>query len=258
MKQFWTILTYAFLIGGSAVCGAAAFLVAILGDRQGRLWWPIAQFWARNLLRVGRVSHLHIVGGERLENLSGAIVMSNHESHFDPPSLMAASPTPLRFLTKHSLFYFPIFGQALWAMGYISINRGVQAKAFKSIEKAAQAIRGGRTVLIFPEGTRAMTSELLPFKKGGFVIAAKSQVPIVPVGIAGTREVIPKGFHWLLRSPVVLVVGAPIETKGFDLDNKEALMEKVRTEIARLREEARALRENVLRGEALPGGKALW
>jgi len=247
MKYLRTIATYVYLLFGTALAGLTAFLVAILGDRQGRLWWPTAQLWARGLLRTGWVSEIRAVNAERLAGLHAAIVMSNHESHFDPPALIATSRTPLRFLTKHTLFYFPIFGQAMWAMGYIFINRGNQEKAFRSVEKAAKAIRKGRSVLIFPEGTRSRTEEMLPFKKGGFVIATKSQVPIIPVGIAGTRNVLPKGFHWLAPGPIALVVGELIDTQPYSLEQKEALMAKVREEIERLRAQARKILEDPAR-----------
>ncbi|MFH1131420.1 MAG: lysophospholipid acyltransferase family protein, partial [Pseudomonadota bacterium] len=173
-----------------------------------------------------------------------AIIMANHQSYLDPPLMMAVCKRPIRFLGKHSLFYYPVFGWALWATGHIPINRGVREKAFKSIDRAAEAIAKGKTVLIFPEGTRSRVQGIAPFKKGGFVLAIKSGVPIVPVGIAGTKEILPPGWSLLAPGAVQVVIGDPIEMTGYTLETKEALMEKVKGAIVKARDQAKVLSES--------------
>lgn len=243
MRYVRTILGYLYLLIATPVLGTSVIVLAFLGDRTGRLWWKSARLWAWGLIKVLGVSELVVVGGERIEALEAGLVMSNHESHVDPPALILAAPkTPLRFLAKKELAKFPIFGQALWAMGMVFIDRKNQASAFESIELAAKRIREGKVVLIFPEGTRSRSGAFQSFKKGGFVIAAKSHVPIVPVGIAGSRQVLPPG--WWVRSPgpVVLVIGEPIDTTPYTLENKEELMALVHERISALRKEAHRIR----------------
>lgn len=241
-KIIQTLFTYVSLIVGSFIFGTLVIITALLGDRSGTIWWPyLARNWARQLLYIGGATEVYTEGTEKLQTGTAAIVMCNHESHFDPPALMRSSPGTLLFLTKHSLFYFPIFGQAMWLMRYVPINRGKSAKAHKSIDRAAKLIASGRMILIFPEGTRSRSGEMLPFKKGGFVLAAKSGVPIIPAAIAGTREILPPGWSCRGRGPVVLLVGEPIDTSGYDMKSKDELMAKVEQEIISLRERAREI-----------------
>ena len=241
-KFFQTLCAYVYLILGTAFFSLVAITAALLGDRTGRIWWTYAaQVWARQLLAAGGATEIYTEGTEKLQTGTAAIVMCNHESHFDPPALIRSSPGTLRFLTKHSLFYFPIFGLALWAIGFIPINRGKSFKARRSIDRAAQLIAGGRMILIFPEGTRSRSGEMLAFKKGGFVLATKSGVPIIPAAIAGTREILPPGWTCRGRGPIVLLIGEPIETTGYTIAQKHELMAKVEQEIIALRERAREI-----------------
>jgi 1-acyl-sn-glycerol-3-phosphate acyltransferase len=241
-----TFLFYLYISIATSLLGIICIVAPLLGDRNGRVWWPVSRAWAWMLMRIGGVTGVTVEGLEKLTALRSAVLMSNHQSHFDPPTLIVISKrVPLRFLTKHTLFYFPIFGLALHLMGHVFINRGDSAKARRSVERAAADITQGKVVFVFPEGTRARTEDLLPFKKGGFVIAIRGKVPIIPVGIAGTREVHPAG--WLLRGtgPVVVVIGDPIAMDRYTLDTKGEAMAEVRTAILRLREQACGIRESL-------------
>ncbi len=237
-----TVFAVLVLVVLSILCGTTIAVLAIF-DREARLWWPIARFWSWAILRSCGGQRFEVRGAERLATGQGAIVMSNHESYMDPPALMLLSPVPIRFLAKHTLFLFPVFGWAMWAMGMVPVNRGRRDKAFASIDRAAEGIRAGKVVLVFPEGQRAAFehAELLPFKKGAFVMAARAHVPIIPVGIAGTRHVLPKGWSWVDNHDVAVVLGEPIDTSGYDVDSKDALMALVRERIDALRVEAQAV-----------------
>jgi 1-acyl-sn-glycerol-3-phosphate acyltransferase len=237
-----TVFAVLVLIAMSVLCGTVVSVLAIF-DRKARLWWPLARLWSWSVLRSCGGQRFEVRGAERLATGNGAIVMSNHESYMDPPALMLLSPVPLRFLAKHTLFLFPVFGWAMWAMGMVPVNRGRQDRAFASIDRAAEGIRAGKVVLVFPEGTRAdfEDPEMLPFKKGAFVMAARAHVPIIPVGIAGSRYILPKGWNWVRNHDVAVVLGEPIDTSGYDIDSKDALMALVRERIDGLRGEARAV-----------------
>ena len=112
--------------------------------------------------------------------------------------------------------------------GYISIDRSNRKSAFKSLKRAARIIREGVSVIIFPEGTRNLENNIALFKKGGFVLAVDSGVPIVPVIIHGTREIMPKKKLFIQTRDVILEIKKPIETKDYTRKTKEDLMEKVR------------------------------
>ena len=131
-------------------------------------------------------------------------------------------------------------GAAMWATGQISIDRSDQTKAIESLKQAAQQVAGGRTVLLFPEGTRSRDGALGEFKKGGFMLAIESGAPIVPVGLAGTRDLVPRGTWMYKRSRVALVVGDPIATSGMSVDDRDQLMATVRSRIEMAREAAQS------------------
>ena len=224
------------------LCASAAFIAAFV-DRKGLIWWPVSRFWGATCLAV--VSRdISVRGLEHIQSDKGAILMANHTSHLDPPLLIAISKIPIRFLTKKVLFYFPFFGWSLWMMGHIPINRSKRSSAFSSLDQAASLIASGRTVAIFPEGTRSDADELNPFKKGGFVIAVKGGIPIIPVGIVGTQKLMPKGWCWMTRGPIRVVLGEPIDTSGYTMENKEELMTLVREKIVEHREEAQKFLES--------------
>jgi 1-acyl-sn-glycerol-3-phosphate acyltransferase len=224
------------------LCAFAA-LIASFVDRKGFIWWPISRFWGLTVLWL--VTRRALVRGlDKVNAENGAILMANHTSHLDPPLIIAINKIPIRFLTKKILFYFPFFGWALWMTGHIPINRSDRSSAFSSLDRAAELISTGRLVAIFPEGTRSDTKELHPFKKGGFVLAVKGKIPIIPVGIAGTQEAMPKGWCWMKRGSVRVVFGEPIDTSGYTLETKEELMERVRTRMLEHRDEAESWKEN--------------
>jgi 1-acyl-sn-glycerol-3-phosphate acyltransferase len=237
-----TLPFYGTFLGFTGACGSVAGASALLGDRQGRVWWPASQLWASALTRSAGVTDFIVEGLDRFDDGQPYLLMCNHESHLDPPSIIRASRRPVVFLTKEELRRIPVFGWSLEQMGHIFIDRKHAERARDSIEAAAARVREGRCVLVFPEGTRSQGEEMLPFKKGGFVLAVKSGVPIVPLAIAGTRAIFPSQSR-LIRGhgPVALVAGEPIPTEGYTLETKEALMDRVREAISELRERARAL-----------------
>lgn len=232
---------YVFIV--TPILSVVCFLAAFLGDRKGIIWWRVATLWAKGLLKSGGVTRIIVHGREKLEKIQSAIFMANHESQLDPLVMTSLSEkSPIRFFAKHTLAYFPLFGQALWATGQILINRNKGGKALQNIEKAIAKIRNiDKYFFVFPEGKRSRTDELLPFKKGGFIMALKAKLPILPVGIAGTREILPPGFLFRKKGPIVIAVGDLIYTSSDDIKSYDELISLVREQVGKLQKKARQI-----------------
>ena len=211
--------------------GVIAIAVSFF-SRSGNAVHRVGRAWSRSIL-MGSGVRVSVTGIERIDTGRPYIFMSNHQSNFDIPVLLGHLPVQFRWLAKAELFRIPVFGRAMRGAGYISIDRADRAAAFDSLRQAAEKIRQGVSILIFPEGTRSLDGFLRTFKKGGFVLAIQAGVPIVPVVVRGTFDIMPK--HRLLIRPrdVTVEVGAPINVEGVDYASKEALMEAVREAIQR-------------------------
>jgi 1-acyl-sn-glycerol-3-phosphate acyltransferase len=166
------------------------------------------------------------------------VYASNHQSWFDIWVLGANIPTQVRFVAKKELARIPILGPAIRAAGHIYIDRQNRQAAFDAYQDAARVIQTGTSAVVFPEGTRSRTGELLPFKKGPFVLAIAAQVPLVPTYCAGTFTLLPKGTVGLTPHPVAVLFGEPIPTKGMTYEDRETLMAAARAAIERLRVDA--------------------
>jgi 1-acyl-sn-glycerol-3-phosphate acyltransferase len=192
-----------------------------------------ARLWARIILWSALV-RLRVEGAARVGG-GPVVFMANHESWLDIPALLVAIPGQVRFLAKRSLFGIPFLGWAMRAMGFIPVDRENRRTAIKSFDEAAARIRAGRSVLVFPEETRTPDGSLLPFQRGGFLIALKAGLPIVPVGIEGARRVLAKGSYLVRPGRIVVRFGEPIPTAGLGVTAKGELMERVRGAILELR-----------------------
>jgi 1-acyl-sn-glycerol-3-phosphate acyltransferase len=207
----------------------AGILVIVLSFfvRSGNPLHKIARFWGKSILFVSRVK-ISVKGWSNIDPSAPYIYMPNHQSNFDIPVLLGHLAVQFRWLAKVELFKIPIFGRAMRKAGYISIDRNNRESAIKSLNVAANQIKSGVSVLIFPEGTRSRDGKIRPFKKGGFVMAIESGVPIVPVVITGTRSIMTKGKFRVNAGHVRMVIHKPIDTSAYTRETKEALMESVR------------------------------
>ena len=229
-----TVLDTIFIGGLGALMG----FIPPRGDwtrRMARVWGQLI-LWSA-LVRV------KVEGAQRVPTGGPVVYMANHESWLDIPLLLVAIPGQVRFLAKSSLFSIPFLGWAMRAMGFIPVDRVNRRTAIKSFEEAAARIRAGRSVLVFPEETRTEDGSLLPFQRGGFLIAIKAGLPIVPVGLDGARRCMAKYSYVVRPGKIVVRFGDPIPTAGRAVSDKTALMEATRNAIAVLRGTPEDVRE---------------
>lgn len=218
------------------IVGPPGMLLAILFRWKTLLYWLGHAGVRLGLLTTG--ISFRVTGRDHVPLDRAAVFCSNHQSNIDPPILFEALHPRMHILYKHEIDQIPILARAFRMGGFIPIDRRNRDAALRSIEAGARSIRSGNSFLIFPEGTRSRTDDLLPFKKGGFHMAILAQAPIVPVAIRGGRASMKRG-SWLIR-PVTLDirVGPPVETKGMTSDDRERLIQQVRGEIQKLIENA--------------------
>jgi 1-acyl-sn-glycerol-3-phosphate acyltransferase len=202
-------------------------IISLAFDRSGNSIHSVSALWGRILLFLSGVT-VEIKGVENILRDRPQIIASNHKGAFDILALQAFIPVQFRWVAKKSLFKIPIIGWSMSLAGYVSIDREKAGSAYKSIERAAEKVKKGVSVLIFPEGTRSSTGSLLPFKRGGFLLAIKSGVPIIPVSIRGTENLMRKESILIRPGVVKVVIGRPIPVSDTD---EKPLMEIVRKAI---------------------------
>ena len=202
------------------------------------------------LYRVGEVGakiglwlsgiQVSVLNADRIQHNRAAVYAVNHTSNVEPPiafvELSDLFPR-LRILYKAELRKLPILVRAFDIVGFVPLERGNREQSLPAIERAAEALRAGNSFLIFPEGTRSRTGELLPFKKGGFIMAIKAQAPVVPMAISGARDAMRKGSLIIHPVRVTVAFGEPIPTVGLTLEDRDELVLRARTAVAAMLEE---------------------
>ena len=220
-------------ISGGTLLDAALGRLTRQASDDRIAWWG-----AEVVRRTGM--DLRVEGREHVAGTETFVVMSNHQSHIDIPILFAAVSPRLRMVTKKELFRVPIWGKAMRESGFIEIDRQNRERAIESLRVAKETLRSGVHVWIAPEGTRSRDGVMLPFKKGGFMTALDSDTRILPVGVSGTRDVLPKGHAKAKAGQcIAVVIGTPIDVTGKDRDT---LMVETRSAIEALVKRADTLR----------------
>jgi len=208
-------------------------LLASLADRDAKLAYKVARIWAWLNVKVCD-TRVTVRGLEHLDPTRSYVFMSNHRSNLDVLALVVGLwDFQLRWVAKEELFRIPLFGWGLRATKQILVNRADHAQAVASLERARERIRGGISVVFFPEGTRSPGDQMLPFKKGGFVFAIETGTPIVAIGIKGTARILPRD-GWTVHEggDVEVVVTPPIATDGLTFADRDALLARVERTIA--------------------------
>lgn len=192
--------------------------------------WLARYVWAPPLLKAAG-ARLDVRGLEKLDGVPSAIFMANHQSMIDIAVVFAALPVGLRFVAKRVLLFVPFLGWYMWAMGMVFVDRNNRQQAIDSLRRATSLLKGGAYVMTFPEGTRSRDGRVLPFKKGLFMLAIESGVPIVPVAIEGAQGVLASDGFQVRPGTIRVSIGDPIATAGLSVDDRDALIQRVRDQV---------------------------
>ena len=229
LRTIFTIIT-AFVV--TTVLGLVTIIAGLVGveDKPGGIYDTIPRWWSRSVMWAAGIKvRVHGLGNN--DDAEPRIFASNHVSWFDVAGLAKVLPRH-KFVAKAELFKVPIFGRAMRAAGMVEIQRENRKAAFGAYEVAAERIRHGNSVVVFPEGTRGHDYRLRPFKKGPFVLAIAAGVPVVPIIVHGTIEILRKGSFRVHPGTIDIHLLEPISTTTVDYDHREALMQTVRTRMA--------------------------
>jgi len=194
-----------------------------------RTMYGWAMFTIRTGVRAGGI-RVRIEGAENIPSGESCIFLSNHVSNLDPPILLPALPGMCSVFLKRSLMRIPLLGTAMRMAKFVPVTRGhSREEAAQSVALAAEALRSGLNIFIFPEGTRSPDGQLLPFKKGAFFLAADTNAPMVPIVIKGTAQMMRKGSLKVFPGEAIVRFLPTLHPQAFE--SREALMEAVRTEM---------------------------
>lgn len=221
---FVTLITSAYIL----VLGPPVVIYALLTGNSDPVY-RVGVLGAKMALWLAGV-RMEVRGVEKIPRDRPVVFMANHQGNCDPPALLATLP-PVLVVVKKEFFRVPILGRAMLARGFIPVDRKNREFAIAAVEQAVHSLKAGHCFLVFPEGTRSPDGRLQPFKKGVFVMALKASAPIVPVSLSGSNKIMPKGQFVMRPGRVRLTVHDPVYTDGQRVEDRPAVMERVRRAI---------------------------
>ncbi len=225
----WVVLVYVpLLVVYTAFCGSVASLVALVSPNLG-FWCGV--IWSRLILWTN-FTRVEVVGMENVAPGQAYVIMSNHRSVYDIFAFYGHFTRQFRWVMKQELRKIPFLGRACVNIGCVFIDRSNRERAIEQLSRAGGLFERGISLMIFPEGTRSRTGEMLPFKKGGFMVALASGLPILPVTIEGTDRIQTADSLWIRPGKVELIVHPPIPVDGYTVDTRDELVAKVREVIS--------------------------
>jgi len=219
------------ILASTAIFGTFS-LLASLFEEDGKWQHRIAQRWARVLVRASG-ARLYILHPERLKPQL-AVYTCNHLSYMDTPVLFGSLPFQFRIVARHDLWKLPFIGWHLRRSGQVPVNVDNPRASIASLSSAVRTLKAGMPLVIFPEGGRSRDGHLAPFLNGPAFMAIRAQVPIVPMALIGTHELLPIHAGELYPVPVTLAVGEPIPTTGLTMKEVDSLTQQLMEAIANL------------------------
>lgn len=232
-----TLVAWTVLPAGIVFLSCVAMLLAVVTRSNRQVHWAYLTF-ARMCILVGGTD-LQVHGSHHARSNQAYVLVMNHESNWDPPSIIAGLPELIiRFIVKQEIMRIPIFGHALGLTGNVTVERKKAARDVDRIRKGMKERNREVSMLFFAEGTRSRDGHMQPFKKGAFATAISHELPILPVAVAGSRRIWSAESVMLRRGPVVLEIGAPIPVEGLDLADRDALRTQCEEAVRKLRSEA--------------------
>jgi len=216
---FWAVLLTLILF--------LPIVIAALAGKRGDAAFHGTQIYAWIILKVCGI-RLRVTGKEHIQPGQRYVILSNHASYFDPPALVLALGLQYRWVIKKELRKVPLFGLALETSRNLFIDRSKGADALESIKQGVAQLPDGTGILLFPEGTRSWDGKLLPFKRGGFVIARDGELPILPITIVGSHDRLPKGHAAFTSGEIHIAIHPPVSAGDKPV---EVLMDEVRATI---------------------------
>jgi 1-acyl-sn-glycerol-3-phosphate acyltransferase len=224
MRLLRSVFFYIILFLSTIILGTSIVIASFI-NKAWLSWveklWGNANLWAAGV-------KVNVTGLENINNQGPYIFVSNHQGWFDIFAAIGKLPFHFSWLAKKELFKLPVLGAAMYRAGYVPIDRSDHRKAMNSLNMAAEVIRRGTSIFIFPEGTRSADGIIRDFKKGWFVLAAKSQQPVVPISISGSYRILPKGSWTIHPGEIRFAIGNPIQTSDSDSSNRDLLLEQIR------------------------------
>lgn len=230
-----TVAAYVFVSLWTAAVGPPGMLLAIV-FRWPNVLYQLAVIGVRGALLLTGLRYT-VEGEEHIQRDRAAIYFVNHSSNVEPPLLFLALRKlfpRFQILYKAEIHKIPILAHGFDIVGFVPIERGNRERSEQAINQAVEQIRQGNSFLVFPEGTRSRTGELLPFRKGVFVMALRAQAPMVPTAITGAREAMRKGSIVIWPVTVRMRFGPPVETAGLTMENRDTLVAECRRRVQSL------------------------